>query len=181
MVYYHNTFAAPVSAAQASNYHFRNNLILGWWPSETLFSVDTFTNYTSSDYNGFYPDPQAANSFVWKSPPFHELKNYTEQRIERKFSSLKEYRHATGQDRNSILVDYDIFVKAEKPDTKDFTRIYNAEELDFRLKSDAAAIDAGCFLPNVNEDYTGKAPDLGALEAERPVPVYGPRTRNASK
>ena len=30
-------------------------------------------------------------------------------------------------------------------------------------------------LPNVNNNYKGKAPDLGALEANEPVPVYGPR------
>jgi hypothetical protein len=29
----------------------------------------------------------------------------------------------------------------------------------------------------VNEDHTGKAPDLGAYEIGRPAPVYGPRTR----
>jgi hypothetical protein len=176
MVYYHNTLTARVLAAQASNYHFRNNLILGWWPSETLFSVDTFTNYTSSDYNGFSPDPQAADSFVWKSPPFRELKNYTDQRIKRKFGSLKEYSQATGQDQNSVLVDYDIFVNVGKPDTEDFARIYDAKELDFRLKPDAVAVDAGCVLPNINEEYTGKAPDLGALEVGEPDPVYGPRT-----
>lgn len=31
------------------------------------------------------------------------------------------------------------------------------------------------FVWNVNDDATGAAPDLGALESGRPVPVYGPR------
>ncbi|HEY2930972.1 MAG TPA: hypothetical protein VGK99_04435 [Acidobacteriota bacterium] len=30
-------------------------------------------------------------------------------------------------------------------------------------------------LPNVNDDFTGQAPDLGALETGKPLPVYGPR------
>jgi len=30
-------------------------------------------------------------------------------------------------------------------------------------------------IPTVNEDYSGRAPDLGALEAGQPVPHYGPR------
>ena len=30
-------------------------------------------------------------------------------------------------------------------------------------------------LPNVNDNFTGRAPDLGALESGRPVPHYGPR------
>lgn len=45
------------------------------------------------------------------------------------------------------------------------------------LKQDSAAIDAGTTLPNVVEDYAGKAPDLGAHEFGKPVPHYGPRDR----
>ena len=62
-----------------------------------------------------------------------------------------------------------------QPDPNDVTRIYKAEDLDFQLKPNAAAVDAGCILPNVNDDFTGRAPDLGALEVGQPVPVYGPR------
>ncbi len=46
---------------------------------------------------------------------------------------------------------------------------------DFSLRQGGAAVDAGCRLPNVNDDFTGRGPDLGALELDRPVPVYGPR------
>lgn len=44
-----------------------------------------------------------------------------------------------------------------------------------RLKPDAPAIDAGVVVPNVNETFTGDAPDLGALEYGLDEPVYGPR------
>jgi hypothetical protein len=30
-------------------------------------------------------------------------------------------------------------------------------------------------LPNVNDGFTGKAPDLGAYEVGQTVPHYGPR------
>jgi hypothetical protein len=33
-------------------------------------------------------------------------------------------------------------------------------------------------LPNINDGYSGKAPDLGALEIGSPEVVYGPRTAN---
>ena len=33
----------------------------------------------------------------------------------------------------------------------------------------------GVALPNVNDGFTGQAPDLGALEVGRPVPQFGPR------
>jgi len=137
--------------------------------------VDSFTNYTSSDYNGFYPDPGAEDSFVWKSPPFDLLKDYSGSREERKFATLEEYSQATGQDKHSVIVDYDIFLNTAQPNPDDITRVYKAEDLDFGLKPDAAAVDAGCILPNINDDFTGKAPDLGALEVGQPVPLYGPR------
>jgi hypothetical protein len=51
----------------------------------------------------------------------------------------------------------------------------NVKDMDFRLKRDSAAVDAGCILPNINDGFTGKAPDLGALEVGQAVPIYGPR------
>jgi hypothetical protein len=148
---------------------------LGWIPSETVFSVDTFTSYTSSDYNGFRPAPEAECSFVWKSPPSDTLKDYDKPGFEHRSATLAEYSQVTGQDKHSILVDYDVFSNVWQADPDDVTRIYKAEELDFRLKPGTLAVDAGCILPNINDDFTGSAPDLGALEVGQPVPVYGPR------
>jgi hypothetical protein len=182
LVYYHNTFLCKVTSdLPASNFHLRNNLILGWMPSETIFSVDTFTNYTSSDYNGFRLDPGAEYAFKWKSPPFDLLKDYVGQRVERQFATLKEYSKAVGQDRHSILIDYNIFQKVTPPDPNHITKIYKPEDLDFRLMPNAEAVDAGCILPNINDEFTGAAPDLGALEVGQPVPIYGPRPLPDSK
>jgi hypothetical protein len=49
------------------------------------------------------------------------------------------------------------------------------DELDFRLKADGPAIDKGVLLPNFNDGFQGKAPDLGALELGEPMPQFGPR------
>ena len=184
LIYYHNTFCCKVTSdLPASNYHFRNNLILGWMPSETVFSVDTFTNYTSSDYNGFRLDPGAASSFTWKSPSRGRVKDYLGERVERKFASLDEYSKATGEDKHSILIDFNVFREVKPPDPNDITKIYKAQDLDFRLNANTAAVDAGCILPNVNDDFPGSAPDLGALELGQTLPVYGPRplSRTESK
>ena len=175
IIYYHNTFTAKVGAEAASNCHLRNNLILSWWPGETLFSIDTFTNYSTSDYNGFSDDPDAKEAFVWISPPFDSVKDYRNERMVRKFGTLDEYQHDTGQDLNSIYVNYDIFSGITKADAVDFTRIYKVEELDFTLRPDAPARNAGCILPNINDGFTGKGPDLGALEWGQSPPLYGPR------
>jgi len=77
-----------------------------------------------------------------------------------------------------VLVDYDIFVNVPPLDaqkTADVQKLYRAEDFDFRLKAGAAAIDKGVALPNVTDGFTGQAPDLGALEVGRPLPIYGPR------
>jgi hypothetical protein len=173
VLYYHNTFITKVIGTVGSNYHFRNNLFLGWIPGETLFAVDTYTNYTSSDYNGFRPDPEAEYSFIWKSPSFDKIRDYTNSREDRKYKKLIDYIQDTGQDEHSVIVDYDTFQNVFPVD--DVTKVYKLEDLDFRLRPDAAAVDSGCILPNVNDGFHGKAPDLGALEVGQPIPVYGPR------
>jgi hypothetical protein len=75
-------------------------------------------------------------------------------------------------------VDYDVFVKVPKLDARDkstLQKLYRAEDLDFRLKPGSAAVDHGVALPTVTDGFTGRAPDLGALEVGRPAPQYGPR------
>jgi hypothetical protein len=54
--------------------------------------------------------------------------------------------------------------------------LYKPDDFDFRLKPGSAAIDAGIALPTINDDFTGRAPDLGAYELDRPAPHYGPRS-----
>jgi len=66
--------------------------------------------------------------------------------------------------------------KLDRNDVKNVQNVYKAEDFDFRLKSNAVAVDRGVALPNVNEDFKGRAPDLGALEVGKPLPHYGPRS-----
>lgn len=174
---YHNTFIGSVnSTAPASNVHYRNNLILtdGWF--DPVLTVTTFTNYSSSDYNGFRPDPWAKTAFQWISPPFDIRADYSDDgRITREYADLSAYNKETGQDQHSILIDYDVFTNVNLPDKTNPQRLYRPEEFDFRLKPEATARDAGTVLPTINDDYEGKAPDLGAYEFGRPLPQYGPR------
>ena len=46
----------------------------------------------------------------------------------------------------------------------------------FKLKEGSPFVDAGVKIANINDDFTGKAPDLGALEQGAPEPIYGPRS-----
>ena len=189
VVFYNNTILSETTGTM-SNTHWRNNLILGQnAPSDfrrlrsNLFGITTFTNYTSSDYNGFGAAPDTEMPFRWESPPFDvaadfRAPDYAPALELREFATLKAYGEATGQDRNSVEVGYDVFVNVPLLDARDVStlqNVYDLEELDFRLRSGSAAVDRGMVLPTVTDGFTGSAPDLGALEVGGVVPHYGPR------
>ncbi len=177
---YQNTFVGQGRFfGPASNVHFLNNLILGDGWAPTVFALRTFTNYSSSDYNGFMPNAGAEYSFEWDSPAAAVAADYQGKLETRRFGSLGEYSAATGQDRHSILIGFDVFRHAGAPDKSDPQRFYNPEDLDFRLQPGSAAVDAGAELPTITDGFTGSAPDLGAYELDTPQPLYGPRMPSA--
>jgi hypothetical protein len=185
LIYQNTFFGQGRLMGPASNIHFLNNLILGDGWADPVFNLRTFTNYSSSDYNGFYPNPGAATSFEWTSPDSATAADFLGKLVTRNFKTLAEYQQATGQDQHSVFVDYRIFAKAEPPDKNDPQRLYNPEDFYFQLQPVLGgfeigqfanpAIDAGVLLPTINDDFTGTAPDLGAYERGREIPHYGPR------
>ena len=183
-IFYNNTILSETAPTGiGSNMHWANNLILGEGFTDRIFDVSTATNYTSSDYNGFRVNPGVANSFRWTSPPFDVVSDqpapgHTQNLVTRDFATLADYSAATGQDKHSILVDYDIFVNVPRLDAKDpaqRTKRFDITGVDFRLKPDSVAVNKGVVIPNVTDGYTGTGPDLGALETGQPLPHWGPR------
>ena len=218
VLFYHNTVTSETTVPSGANTHWLNNLMLGQSTAPAIFSVTTSTAYSSSDYNGFRPNPDAAYAFQWNvqvaaagggdpddpgagrggagrggaagrgaAPAGRAagpgdggrggapaaaaaLQPY-------QFKTLADYSKATEQDRHSVLVDYDVFMKVTKldRDVKTVQRLYDFKDSDFRLRPGSAAIDKGVAIPNLNDGFAGSAPDLGALEAGQPMPIYGPR------
>ena len=186
VLFYNNTILSETTAQASSNVHWRNNLFLGENSQESIFAVNTFTGYTSSDFNGFRPNPGVKTSFQWSGPAtptgadYSALAPNATRLPARQFASLGEYSAATKQDTHSILIDYDLFVNVPRLDAQDRSKVqkvYKAEEFDFRLKPGAAAIDKGTVLPGVTDGFSGAAPDLGAIEAGSVPPHYGLRAR----
>src|SRR5690349_14845312 len=77
VLFYNNTILTETSAGSSANVHWRNNLMLGENAAPAIFSVNTNTNYSSSDYNGFRSNPEAAYSFQWNSPPWNIPADYS--------------------------------------------------------------------------------------------------------
>jgi hypothetical protein len=135
------------------------------------------TNY-SSDYNGFRPNKDVAKQYSWLAPEHaDQTLYYNKAESWKTFPTLSAFQAATGQDRHSFEVNFDIFERMTPPDPSPFGRhtVYHAIDLNFRLKSHSKAVDGGERLPTINDEFTGTGPDLGALEAGQSVPHYGPR------
>jgi len=166
VVYHNTTIGAQVDARFWSNGHFRNNLFVGPGdPKGVALQTMTHTAHSTMDYDGW-----SAGRFNFQGPQ-------TEMKW-RSFPGLAEFAKATGLERHGRIVDFGIFRNPpERPFDKKETVKPNA--LDLRLEPGSAAVDAGCVLPNVNDDFNGKAPDLGALEIGKPLPHYGPRENEA--
>jgi hypothetical protein len=111
---------------------------------------------TDVDYDGFDwgDSPQA---FRWEN--------------NKRFPDLKTFSEAVGIEQHGVRVrKEDIFDNWTIP-----TEPARVTPQHLPLKADSEAVDAGVVVPNIYEDFEGKAPDLGAYEHGRSSPHYGPR------
>jgi hypothetical protein len=180
VIVYHNTFIAENRTAQrVSNADFRNNLFLGTDVATGITVLGGPTGYSRYDFNGYRPNRDAEFNYSWIGPrPGMQVDYERPQNEADRFKTLAEFSAATGQEAHGIEVDYDIFASLRPPTPPDSSKPgtpYEAADLNFTLRSGSKAVDAGVRLPNVNDRFTGKAPDLGAYELGEAPPVYGPR------
>lgn len=178
LIVYHNTFISEnVNPQTFSNAHFRNNLFLGTdAPQRPIAIFPNATAYSTSDYNGYRPNRSGEDQYRWVSPQKGQLRDYVITAKDAKaYTTLSGFAKASELERHGVELDYTIFENMIAPEATKPHAIYHATDINFRLKSKGKAIDAGEKLSNVNDNFRGKAPDLGAIEAGDSVPVYGPR------
>ena len=176
---YHNTFIAENNAgAKYPNSNFRNNLILGTDGPTVVSSLHFTTAYSIADYNGYRPNQgldSPENQFSWLTPDGEQVR----------FKTLEDFSQASGLEKNGITVDYDVFANLMKPmhalERGLPSPVYHAVDLNFKLNPNGKAVDAGVIIPNVNDNFNGKAPDLGALEVGSTVVIYGARWLDPSQ
>ncbi|MBL9190431.1 MAG: hypothetical protein JNK23_23325 [Opitutaceae bacterium] len=174
---YHNTVIAENRAGgTAANVHYRNNLFLGRdEPGRGIMQVGNSHSINSSDYNGYRPNRDVPAQYTWFAPPPGQTNYEPKAGDWKSFATLAEFQAGTGQEKHGREIDYDVFVRLAPPQPGNPYAVYHAMDLNFQLKPGGRAIDAGEVIPTVNDDFNGKAPDLGALEAGATPPHYGPR------
>ncbi|OGG04722.1 MAG: hypothetical protein A3F83_06745 [Candidatus Glassbacteria bacterium RIFCSPLOWO2_12_FULL_58_11] len=90
--------------------------------------------------------------------------------------SIEDMRAQTPE-KHAVLVDLNVFREGvEWP----APAVPEREPADLRLRPGSVAVDAGIAIPNVNDNFSGLAPDLGAYELGSDMPHYGPRPESAT-
>jgi len=175
---YQNTFVMDVAISNFSNGHFRNNLFIGPDDSRYNLTGTTFTRYSSLDYNGYKKKKKDGMKYRWRYPASDAFNQADEKDLATlEFKSLRDFSKHTGYETHGIELDDDIFINVPLPDPATKGHVYPLAGYDFRLKPSSKAVDAGCMLPNITDNFSGKAPDLGAVESGKPLLTYGPRIR----
>ncbi len=125
-------------------------------PQYCLPNIYTTNWKTDVDHDGF-DWGNAKRAFRWAN---------SEQ-----YADLATFSSAVGIEQNGVRVHRDrIFEQLEMPAAPGPTRPQV-----LTLKRGCSAVDAGVALPNILEQFIGKAPDLGAHELGAAPAQYGPR------
>jgi hypothetical protein len=174
---WHNTIIGEQTAGDPSaNMHWANNLFLGRdTPDRGIMRWANATDVYSTDYNAYRPNKGVKAQYQWLGPGKGEQAYEGKQVPWKSFETLAEFRAATGQEAHGMEVDFDIFESLRPADPAKRHAVYHAMDLNFHLKPGSRVVDAGMAIPTVNDDFAGKAPDLGALEVGKPDPKWGPR------
>ena len=167
MLYFHNTIVKrgmpwPLwTSAEVRNAVSRNNLFIGT-QAEYAMEFTAPMAHCDFDYDGF------------GGGPFDLFAKWKEAR----YATLDEFRAGSGVERHAALVDPATAFASGVPPPQDYSRQFPIGINDLRLGASSTAIDAGVTLPNMNDGYRGKAPDLGAYEYGEEYPWYGPRPKS---
>ena len=162
-IMYHNTALRTEQPLLLStgdkcyNCVFRNNLFVG--TSGRAFHNDAPMVNCDFDYNGYAG---------WSGDVFYKWNNI-------KYATLDELKAKAPVDKHALSLDAATLFEAGTKAPGDNKKIYASSVVDVRLKQGTPAIDAGEVLPGFNDGFTGKAPDLGAIEYGTAAPHYGPR------
>ncbi len=143
------------------NFYSRNNLFVG---SPSSMSIDLIMrmNNVDFDYNDYVTEGLTLFARFDKG----------------KYTTIEAFRKGTGQEKHGLsLTEFSgLLVPGHKlpPDSKKSMPVSANNPL---LAPGSPVTDKGVLLPTINEDFKGKAPDIGAYEFGVEPPHYGPREK----
>jgi hypothetical protein len=171
---FHNTSVSNRNAwYEAGIWHhatFRNNLLLGARANTYTFQA----NYTYLGANFDCDGYDRVNGF----PTLIRFSGVS-------YSNLPAFFAGTGNEQHGIEMGFDDFIRVVPPHHPDWNyqdgygAAYLPDDIDLRLLPGSRPVDRGVALANIDEGYSGGAPDLGCYELGAPVPSYGPRGANS--
>jgi hypothetical protein len=132
-----------------ANFQFKNNVAIGVSGPARVTSALQLADLA---YNGWSPD----GTFVLFDT----------------FANLADVKNRTAYEAHSLILAAPTFAGSVVMPAS-YTTLMSPQ--DVSLNAGSNAVDAALVLPNINDDYVGNGPDLGALERGAPLPVYGVR------
>lgn len=190
-----NQVAAPLESTlklrhKTSRVLLAHNVLVGWdyalsgpWPEDTpgILSFESKNNIWislgdkyvwSHGFSGVSADWRTSldyDGFDWGNT------RYAFKWGNKKYTTLADFQVGTGLQKHGIEINREscfktFNVSAAPPASMSFQHM--------SLKNSCNAVDAGVVLPNINDNFSGNAPDLGAFEIGATLPKYGPRTGN---
>ena len=160
----HNTFlcnSGPVASGSnfLVNFEIKNNL----WVS--IQSRYAWENGSNTDIN--WKTDFDYNAFDWQDYPYAF-------KWGNRLDDITQFYNLTGQEQHGIAIDYSICL-----DSVEYSESNNNVDSFYLryyiLDPACAAKDGGVFLPGINDQFLGSAPDIGAYEVGLNLPHYGIR------
>jgi hypothetical protein len=134
-----------------ANKVFRNNVIIC-----NEWSVRAGQKHLALDHNCYYHVPgKPPRKFQWDAKPY---------------ASIDAFRKASGQETHGLYVDPrfqshpDLGIYSIRNALSENPLARDTSTGDLRLQANSPCIDAGVVIRGLNEDFAGKAPDMGAFE-----------------
>jgi len=144
------------------NYFYaRNNLFVGS-PAHASIDIGPPMRYADFDYNAYVAE-QSKMFANWN---------------EKRYQTIDAFREATGLETHGMMLKKfaGIFADSVMLPTEPNTAAPISRNAPL-LAAGSLVIDKGQVLANINDDFKGKAPDIGAWEYGAKPPHYGPRPK----
>ena len=147
------------------HYFLRNNLFVAR-NADRAMDMQCRADFPDWDYD------------LYAGGPFRIFAKYRE----RVYATREAFAKATGQEAHGTVTPAvkGLFASKVLPPTGRNRQFLPAVN-DLRLAPGSEAVDKGQALPNVNDGFKGRAPDVGAFELGEPLPQYGPRAVRADR